>query len=166
MSQDLPVQDAPLLLDTKLNEMLSRYLEDKPYKMVKPIVEAIQPMERKAPGSDEMQTVYTLPRTTAVHLLNQVMGNEEMVRVYMFIRQGYEQAIAADREAAAKVAAEQKRKPQGKSAGASTASKEKKIKEVDVEDNISPKIEEVKEEPPTEKKDPPTEKKGGQTDNA
>ena len=146
MSQDLPVQDAPLYLDETLNGMLSRYMEEKPYKLVKQVVEAIKPVERKmknAAGEDEMRTVYALPRATALYLLNQVMAVEEMAKTYMFIRQGYEQAIANDRELAAKLASEQQK---------AARTKEKTIREIPVDgsesgsgaDNISgPTIEPI-----------------------
>lgn len=131
MTQE-PSQDAPLYMDEMLNGMLSRYMEDKPYKLVKQVVDAIKPVERKmknAAGEEEMRTVYALPRATALYLLNQVMGTEEVVKTYMFIRQGYEQAIANDREVAAKLAA-------SASAAATPHTKEKKIREIPIEDNI------------------------------
>jgi hypothetical protein len=97
-----------LLMDTSLNEMLSRYLENKPYKMVKPVVEAIKRVERKNPNTGEDMVVWAISREATVYLLNEIMGKEEMIRAYMFIRQGYERDMALEAEAAKRAVEEPK----------------------------------------------------------
>jgi hypothetical protein len=99
-----PIAETPLLMEKSLYDMLVKYLDEKPYKISKPVLDSIKSMDHPAPGSGETLTVYTMPRASIIYLLNQVINKEETVMTYLYLRAGFERAIAVDREIANKIA--------------------------------------------------------------
>ena len=131
MSENLPVrepvQEPVLVMDAALMSMLYEYLENKPYSVVKPIMDSITASEKDVSGT--MQAVYVIPRKMALHLLDSVMANENMVKTYMFIRQGYERSIASEKQSSSK-------EMQIKEIPNITSKKDKQIAEIPI-DNIT-----------------------------
>jgi hypothetical protein len=96
--------ETPLYMEKSLYDMVVKYLDEKPYKISKPIRKSIKPVDHPTPGSGETQTVYSLPRASALLLLNHVMNKEEIVMTYLFLRAGFERTLTMDREIANKLA--------------------------------------------------------------
>lgn len=137
-SAEITVEKSPLVMGADLHDMLQRYLDTQIYGSIKPVLEGMGTIERPTDEPGQVTTYYTVSRPATLHLLNEVMGKEEVVKTYIFIRQGFESLIAAEQQRAAAQAAQ----------AARTAEKsDKRIVELPVEDNIEQPTDEPTDEP-------------------
>jgi hypothetical protein len=107
---------SPLVLTAELYQRTINYLVEKPYKVSKEVIDNF-----KEVTDENGQKFYQIDRPHAIHLLDKIFLNEDIVFTYMHLRRGYENLIQSDA---------QKARQQPQETPSDPAKKEKRIVEV------------------------------------
>jgi hypothetical protein len=79
-----------MIMDEVLTRKVLAYLENKPYKVAKPIVDSIKE------GTLDGKKGYAINREMVLHFLDDILGQEEIVGMYNIMRRGYESLLAEE----------------------------------------------------------------------